>query len=65
MQDFCLSYQENANLALDNCAFKIDAGQKIGIVGRTGAGKSTLCNAFTRIVEKKSGSIKFDDSDIS
>ena len=46
-------------------SFKIKGGEKIGIVGRTGAGKSTLCNAFTRIVEKESGSIEFDGVDIS
>jgi len=44
---------------------KICGGEKIGIVGRTGAGKSTLCNAFTRIVEKESGNIYLDGVDIS
>lgn len=65
MKDFFLKYRDDTELVLKNCSFKIEAGQKIGIVGRTGAGKSTLCNAFTRIVEKESGSIKFDGVDIS
>lgn len=60
-----LRYREDTDLVLKKCSFKIKAGQKIGVVGRTGAGKSTLCNAFTRIVEKESGCIKYDGIDIS
>lgn len=44
---------------------KIKGGEKVGIVGRTGAGKSTLANALTRIVEICGGSIKFDGVDIN
>jgi len=67
MKNFYLRYRDETELVLKNCSFKIEAGQKIGIVGRTGAGKSTLCNAFTRIVEKdeeKGGTITFDGVDI-
>jgi len=64
MKDFFLRYRDDTELVLKNCSFKIEAGQKIGVVGRTGAGKSTLCNAFTRIVERESGSIEFDGVDI-
>lgn len=65
MKNFHLRYRDDTDLVLKNCSFKIEAGQKIGIVGRTGAGKSTLCNAFTRIVEKESGSILFDGVEIA
>lgn len=65
MKDFNLRYREDAPLVLDNCSIKIKSSEKIGVVGRTGAGKSTLCNAFTRIVEKESGGIYFDGVDIS
>jgi ABC-type multidrug transport system fused ATPase/permease subunit len=43
----------------------IKGGEKVGVVGRTGAGKSTLANALTRIVEICSGKITFDGVDIS
>ena len=65
MKKLKLRYREDTDLVLNKCSFKIEAGHKIGIVGRTGAGKSTLCNAFTRIVEKESGSIQYDGVDIS
>lgn len=49
---------------LNSLSFKVNAGEKIGIVGRTGAGKSTISLALTRIVELASGSIMIDDVDI-
>ena len=50
---------------MNNISFKIQANQKIGVVGRTGAGKSTLCLALCRIVEAASGQIFIDGVDIS
>ena len=44
---------------------KIKAGDKVGVVGRTGAGKSTLSLALTRIVEKEAGQILIDGVDIN
>ena len=45
---------------LKNLNFEIKANEKIGIVGRTGAGKSTICLALCRIVEAESGGIFID-----
>jgi ABC-type multidrug transport system fused ATPase/permease subunit len=38
---------------------------KIGVVGRTGAGKSTICISLSRIVELFDGSIEIDGIDIA
>jgi len=44
---------------------QIKGGEKIGVVGKTGAGKSSLMLAIFRIVELSSGSINIDGIDIS
>ena len=44
-----LSYFKDEKPVLDNLSFKIDPGEKIGIVGRTGAGKSSIITALFRL----------------
>ena len=50
---------------LQGISFKVEAGKNVGIVGRTGAGKSTLGLAIARIMELEKGKIVIDDVDIS
>ncbi|KAJ2450923.1 hypothetical protein EV183_003955 [Coemansia sp. RSA 2336] len=50
---------------LHNLSLSIKHGEKIGVVGRTGAGKSTLSLAFLRFLEAAHGSIVIDGVDIS
>lgn len=64
-QNVYLRYRPKTELVLKGLNFKIKAGSKIGVVGRTGAGKSTLGLAIARIMEVESGAIKVDDVDIS
>lgn len=45
---------------LNGVSFNIKKGQTIAIVGKTGSGKSTICNLLTRMLEYDSGSIKID-----
>uniref|UniRef100_H3HD40 Uncharacterized protein n=1 Tax=Phytophthora ramorum TaxID=164328 RepID=H3HD40_PHYRM len=57
-------YKQNGELVLRNLSFTVNGGQKIGIVGRTGAGKSSLTMALFRISELASGSISIDGVDV-
>ena len=50
---------------LKNVSFKINGGEKIGVVGRTGSGKSTTLLSLLRIIEPNSGHIFVDGVDIS
>ncbi|EDO36474.1 predicted protein [Nematostella vectensis] len=65
IEDFDLRYRANLPLVLKNISVDIQPGEKIGIVGRTGAGKSTLTLALFRILESAGGRIVVDDLDIS
>lgn len=59
-QNLNLRYRPETELVLNNLSFEIEPKQKIGVVGRTGAGKSTVCLALCRIVEADSGDIVID-----
>eukprot|EP00501_MAST-03F_sp_TOSAG23-6_P002052 GSMAST32.ASY1.ANO1.2143.1 assembled CDS len=52
-------------LAIRNVSFDVSGGEKIGIVGRTGAGKSSLMSVLFRIVNVTSGVIHIDGVDIT
>ena len=58
-------HREGLDLILKGVSFEIAGGEKVGIVGRTGAGKSSLMLALFRIVEAAEGSILIDDIDIA
>lgn len=50
--------------AVDNISFKLDNGKVLGIVGRNGAGKSTIFRMILRLIEPNEGSILFNDKEI-
>jgi len=58
-------YKKELDLVLKDLTFKINPCEKIGVVGRTGAGKSSLALALFRALEAESGKIIIDGIDIS
>ncbi len=63
--DVVLQYKEDGVRALDGVSFRVNAGEKIGICGRTGSGKSSLFTALFRGCEVSAGSIRIDDVNIA
>ncbi|KAI1421363.1 multidrug resistance-associated protein [Xylaria sp. FL1777] len=57
-------YRKELDPVLKNVTFKIEPREKVGIVGRTGAGKSSLTLAIFRALEAETGKILIDDVDI-
>jgi ATP-binding cassette subfamily B protein len=51
--------------ALENISLNVSQGQTIGIIGRTGSGKSTIARLLTKLYEVPDGKIFFDDYDIN
>ncbi|KAG9315243.1 hypothetical protein JVU11DRAFT_4377 [Chiua virens] len=65
MKDVFMKYRPELPPVLKGLSMTITPGEKIGIVGRTGAGKSSIMTALYRLVELSSGSIEIDGVDIS
>lgn len=64
VKDVSLRYAENLPKVIKNVTFNVEPKFKVGIVGRTGAGKSTIITAFFRFLEAETGYIKIDGIDI-
>jgi len=64
-KDFLVRYHDNQEPALKCISFHINGGEKVGIVGRTGSGKSSLTLSLLRVIESAGGSIFIDGIDIS
>lgn len=58
------SYTNAEIAALKNTTFKINPGEKIALVGETGAGKTTITNLISRFYDPTLGSVKIDNIDI-
>ena len=64
-ENYYVRYRPNTEIVLKNLNFTVNPREKIGIVGRTGSGKSTICLCLFRILEPYQGTIYIDDEDIT
>ncbi|CAM2969825.1 lipid A ABC transporter ATP-binding protein/permease MsbA [Vibrio neptunius] len=64
VKDVTFTYQDKESPALRNVSFDIPRGKTVALVGRSGSGKSTIANLFTRFYDVDSGSIELDGHDV-
>lgn len=65
VEDLSVAYKDSLPPVLKNMNFTVKPGERVGIVGRTGAGKSTLASVFFRLLKPRQGVVRIDDIDIS
>lgn len=63
-KDISYTYKESGMPSLENFNLKIKAGEKVGIIGRTGSGKSTILKLLTSLVAPTKGNIYIDNFDV-
>lgn len=64
VKDVSLRYSPELPRVINNISFHVPPNNKVGIVGRTGAGKSTIITAFFRFLDPETGNILIDGVDI-
>jgi len=65
VRDLSLSFQDREQLAVDRVSFSIEAGRTLGLVGASGAGKSSIARSIVNLAEPDSGEILFKGRKIS
>jgi ABC-type multidrug transport system fused ATPase/permease subunit len=65
VQDFKVRYADHLPLVLKGLNFKLEAGSRVGLIGRTGSGKSTFFQSLFRFIEAESGQIDIDGVNIA
>lgn len=60
-----MKYRPNLDLVLKGLNVTFEGGSRVGVIGRTGSGKSTVMMSILRILEAYSGKIVIDGKDIS
>lgn len=63
-KDVSFVYPDSGIRALDKVSFKVDSGQTLAIVGKTGSGKSTIATLVGRLFDPTEGSIKIDGKEL-
>ena len=62
--DVSFHFPDSNKELLKNISFRVEAGQTIAIVGKTGCGKTTICNLLSRFLEVTGGNIYLNDTNI-
>lgn len=63
-KDVSFTYPDSGIIALQNISFKLKAGEKMAILGRTGSGKTTIADLMVRMYDVTTGSIAINNTDI-
>lgn len=63
-ENVSFSYPESGVVALKGLSFKVEPGNSVAFIGRTGSGKSTIAQLILRLFDPTSGKIKIDDQPI-
>lgn len=63
--DVSFTYEDDEGLVLDHVSFRLEAGAKLGLLGRTGSGKTTLTRLLFRLYDPTEGSIRLGDATLS
>lgn len=65
LKNLSFNYPHSSNLALQDVNLKIFAGEHIGIIGSSGAGKTTLVNTILGLIQPKRGKVFLDNVDVT
>ncbi|KAH8883932.1 P-loop containing nucleoside triphosphate hydrolase protein [Thozetella sp. PMI_491] len=65
IENLTVAYSKDLPPVLKNLNFTVNAGERIGIIGRTGAGKSTFASVLFRLLDPREGTVHIDGIDIA
>jgi ATP-binding cassette subfamily B protein len=60
-----LRYEDGLSPALSDVSFEVPAGTTLGVIGRTGSGKSTICSLIVRLYDATGGRVLIDGRDVA
>ena len=63
VQDLCVNY--GMIQAVEGVSFEVNKGEIVALIGANGAGKTSILHTITGIIQAKSGSVSFEDIDIT